>query len=683
MADFTKFQQPVANQIADMAKTELFVVDITGDEVWDAYLNAFPAGTNEIFRVRNEHDCSTDKNFIRNMGNVVSFSDGKLRTIWDVETIEPYATVTAVLSALVRSKAVKGVFRTKMPSYGNEKSRATIDGTLYNFQHFYTKLPSKYVVSDAPTVCGKINTAAQVFERGLEELAQSAIETVLDLIADKALYRGDEHKPALTEFLALKDKYRKINDPVARSAFVWEHVNSKAARFRNTVIGTLVQDLTDGMELEKAVKRFEDKVAPQNYKRPKALITQKMVEQAADKLRELGMEDAVNRRYARIEDVSINDVLFVDNTVQPLMKDGIEGLLAGSVKKKTVNIETAQPIGIESFMSDVVPNSKKIDLMVDNRHAGNFMSVTAPQDADTGGLFQWDNDFAWSYEGDIADSDMRQAVAAAGGRVDGVFRFTHSWNHEKRNASLMDLHVFMPGNGVRADNSTNERYGNDHRVGWNHRKHHASGGVQDVDYTAAAPSGYIPVENITFPSIDKMPDGEYVCKVHNWSFRPPTNGGFRAEIEFQGQVFEYEYDAVMKNHEWVTVAVVTLKKGVFTIEHHLPTTSAQVEKWGVTTNTLVPVDTMMMSPNHWGESEVGNKHWFFILKGCENPAETRGIYNEFLNTELAPHRKVFEVLGSKTKCAHAPAQLSGVGFSSTRREKATVVADGRAYEIMF
>jgi hypothetical protein len=101
----------------------------------------------------------------------------------------------------------------------------------------------------------------------------------------------------------------------------------------------------------------------------------------------------------------------------------------------------------------------------------------------------------------------------------------------------------------------------------------------------------------------------------------------------------------------------------------------------------VPVDTLLASPNHWGGQAVGNKHWFFILKGCKNPEPARGIYNEFLRSDLEPHRKVFEALGAKTKCEPTNDQLSGIGFSSTRSDEATVVVKGRsrikAYNIKF
>ncbi len=90
--------------------------------------------------------------------------------------------------------------------------------------------------------------------------------------------------------------------------------------------------------------------------------------------------------------------------------------------------------------------------------------------------------------------------------------------------------------------------------------------------------------------------------------------------------------------------------------------------WGITTEQFVPVSTVMYSPNYFDGNEVGNRHYFFMLKGCVNDQPTRGIYNEFLRGDLQPHRKVFEVLGDRTKCEPTPDQLSGLGFSSTVRD---------------
>ena len=93
---------------------------------------------------------------------------------------------------------------------------------------------------------------------------------------------------------------------------------------------------------------------------------------------------------------------------------------------------------------------------------------------------------------------------------------------------------------------------------------------------------------------------------------------------------------------------------------------------GYQTEQFIKVNTVMYSPNHWDGQAVGNKHWFFVLDGCRNDEPTRGIYNEYLKGELDKHRKVFEVLGSKTMCQPTDDQLSGLGFSSTRGDSVIV-----------
>lgn len=53
----------------------LFEVEVDKDEMWNAYLNGYPEGSNKIFRERRENDYSACKNFIRNIGNVVVIED--------------------------------------------------------------------------------------------------------------------------------------------------------------------------------------------------------------------------------------------------------------------------------------------------------------------------------------------------------------------------------------------------------------------------------------------------------------------------------------------------------------------------------------------------------------------------------------------------------------------------------
>lgn len=687
MADFAPFALAVHKRFNQISKHELFVVgELGNNRAFEAhYLASFPEGTNPVYITNTEHDCSCCKNFIRNLGNAVAIVDGKVLTVWDdcSKLEHPYNVVGEAMRAFVLSQPVTALFRPTEPKYGAEQSLQATGSGVKKWKHFHGVVDKRHMVKDVGTVRGDYDAAVQVFRRGLVELTGESVATVMELIQDKALYRGEEHLAMVNAFYTLWSRYRL--DGVSKELYVWEHAKAFGAAIRNTVIGTLLIDLSAGVDVETAVKSFEAKVAPANYKRPKALITPRMVEDAMKTIRELDLEPSLERRFAKISDISVNNVLWVDASAQAKMKGGIEGLLM-SAAAGTPKVDKAEDIKIDDFMSRILPGARGIELLVKNQHRGNFVSLTAPVHTDTARLFKWHNDFAWSYHGNIADSELRRSVAERGGRVDGVFRFSHSWNYGKRNASLMDLHVFMPGSTKKFTGQPNDEYGNHNRVGWNHRKGPANG-VQDVDYTAEAPVGYVPVENITFPTLEHMPEGQYECAIHNWKHRTPTEGGFRAEIEFGGQVFEYEFERPLKNKEWVRVATVTLRAGQFSIEHHLPTQASSQSVWSIDTEKFAKVDTLMFSPNYWDGQGVGNKHFLFMLEGCQNPEPTRGIYNEFLSSDLDKHRRVFEVLGDKTKCQPVPDQLSGLGFSSTRGDTVTVRVKShsatRMYNVQF
>lgn len=683
MSNFKPFAAAFAKQWDSMSANELYRVDVGGDALVDLYLASFPEGTNPIFRTRTEHDGSYDKNVIRRIGNVVSIKNGELTSVWDMPGLEyPYDVVAAALSKRVKEGAVRSLFRIDEHNLGHIETYETLDnGTVLTWNHFYAAIASRHYSKTVEQTIGEPNTTATMFKRGLETLKPEAFELALDLIDSKAVYRGEEFRKNVAEFAKIQKAYLEMNER-DRNIYIWNNIGFPYARLRNTAIGTLLIDLSEGEKsLEDACHAYGHKM--DGYKRPTAVITQGMVKQAMAKIQELDLEPSLERRHARLSDVNVNDVLWVSNAAQAKMKGGLESLLAGEVARPKVKEEQAEDISIADFMGQILPHARTLDVLFKNRLQKNLMSVTAPVHSNVTPLFKWGNDFAWSYKGNIADSEMRAAVQARGGSVSGVFRFTHQWNYGKRNASLMDLHVFMPGWNGHSDQTCHDSYGNEQRVGWNHRNHRASGGIQDVDYTEAAPVGYVPVENITFPDLAKMPDGQYICKIHNWSLRNPTEGGFRAEIEFGGTIYEYEVDRPLKQKEWVKVATVTKRGDTFTIEHHLPCGQASQDVWGLKTEGFVPVSTVMLSPNYWGESETGNKHWFFLLDGARNDEPTRGIYNEFLRNDLSQYGKVFEVLGAKTKCEPVDEQLSGLGFSSTKSDSVVVRVGGQKFNKLF
>lgn len=659
MSNFKIFAKQVNSRLTALQKNEMYATDVDSDELWSVYLSAFPADSDPIYKTNTTHTCSCCRNFVKNLGSAVAIIDGKIQTVWDnFDSLPyPYNIVSEAMSDYLKTKKVVSLYRSSEPQYGAEITRQQIeDGSFINWNHFYGKVDSKHFTKTPGAACGQFNTSLDVFIRGLNEITLESLDTVLDLIQSNNLYRGQEFKTKVSSFRDIKVKYDKIKFESEKRIFAITSMHQNISHFKNEVIGTLVYDLSTGVDIETAVKMFESKVAPANYKRPTALITPKMVESAMETIKDLDLEDALQRRFAVIEDVSVNNVLWVDNETKSKMKGGLEDLLMGSVKKTKVKEDAAVEMSIDEFVKDILPKASSVELLVKNSHATNFVSLTAPVHSDVARLFKWNNDFAWSYNGDIADSDIKAKVKKAGGNIDAKFRISLSWF----NYDDLDLYVDTPKE----------------KIYYCHKISRIHNGGLDVDMNAGGRhESRTPVENV---SINTIPDGDYVISVNQYSRQETCDVGFVIEIECGNQIQQFTYEKSVTGA--IKVATVTMKNGsIAGVKLNNSSVTAEgVSKdiWNIETESLVKVNTIMNSPNYWDDNAVGNKHWFFILEGCNNPEETRGIYNEFLRGDLEAHRKVFEVLGNKTKCPVAEKQLSGLGFSSTQKNSCTFVVKG-------
>jgi len=279
--EFKTFANTIEAQFNNMAKGELYTVSLGADQCWENYQAAFPAGTNEIYMERRAYDCQTCRQFIRNIANVVSIVDGKLVTIWDVVAEGYYQTVADTMAALVKATPIKTIFLKNENQYGVGKSyQALPNGEQKTWNHYHATIPAKfYKPGDVASLRGKVEQTMQVFRRGLNELTPEAISTTLELIGQNSLYRGTEFKPGIEDFQRLQTIYRSL--PAAKQeVYAWANIKKPGARIRNSAIGTLLQDLSEGVELTRAVKSFEAKVAPANYKRTSALVTPGMIKTA-------------------------------------------------------------------------------------------------------------------------------------------------------------------------------------------------------------------------------------------------------------------------------------------------------------------------------------------------------------------------------------------------------------------
>ena len=679
MLNFSEIKNPMAKHINKMMKENdfLYTVDVDKDQLWETYLNTIPPQHNKIYVTRREFDCSACRHFVKQFGDVVAINNGTVTTVWDFKTNnDTWNMVINVVSEFVKQAFIKDIYLTRFNTAGVDFNWDTDeDGNPVKWEHFYTRIDPKFVRNYGDSVAteiGRTRDNRNVFKRSLDELTLDAVETVLELINQDSLYRGAEYKKTLQTFREHKKKYEKLNR-WDKELYAWEYgvkLPESVAKIRNSAIGTLLIDVSNGRELDEAVRAYEHVVAPENYKRSKPIFTQKMLDDAQKTITELGYLDSLQRRYANADDITVNNILFINRDTAKRVQGGNDlfAEMSKDTKKSAKKFSKVEEIGIEDFIQNVLPTASEVSAYVEGKHTQNFMSLIAPVNKDSKTMFKWNNNFSWAYTGNVTDSMLKQNVKAAGGKVDGVLRFSIQWNDlGEWNQNDEDAHCVEP---------------NGFEIFYGRKTDSRTGGNLDVDIIH--PNKGVPaVENITWPDISRMVPGVYRFFVHTFSGRG-GHGGFRAEIEFNGEIHSFDYTQDTRNCENVDVAKVTLdKNGNFSITELLPSNVSSREIWGVQTNDFVPVSVICYSPNYWDEQHGGNKHYFFLLKDCVNPEMPNAWYNEFLNEDLYPaHRKVMEALATKAHVQDCDDQLSGIGFSSTQRNELVVKVKGNTERIM-
>ena len=411
--------------------TRLYTVNVDKDEMWNLYLDSFLPGTNVLFRKRREYDCSCCRHFLKSIGAAVAIKDGTVHTIWEFEAGSPeFQNVCDALDAFVKRNVISDIYVSKFKRVGTAHNYEEINGRSHKWTHMVLDLPDSWVnrsYKSNESIQGEYRDTKNVFKRSLDEISMEAVDTVLELINSNTLYKGEEWKTQLVEFKKYKKEYEKLSDS-QKDLFTWEksaEVDPVIGRIRNHSIGTLLVNISEGMDLDQAVRKYEVIVAPVNYKRVKAIFTKKMLEDAKKTIAELGYMDALQRRFANLDDITVNNILFSKRIV------GADDIFGQMEKEAVVNpkkFSKVEEISAQDFIDKVLPTAREVEAFVENKHASNFVSLISPVNKDAKSMFKWNNPLSWAYSGNITDSDIRKNVKDAGGKVDGVLRFSIQWN---------------------------------------------------------------------------------------------------------------------------------------------------------------------------------------------------------------------------------------------------------------
>lgn len=674
----------------------LFRSTVTGRQLWTAYMAGF--GEDPVFRSPESsvHNCNTCRNFIERYGNIVALDDElRIMTMWGGDVTEEYRESFRLMDDLLKGSDIDCEFVETFNFLNNVPYERTNTGAadfalgvaenhkqyteqeaaqfgvveagrVYTFNHLMVRLPRAFVSftnDSVDAITARKREDKVQLERGLKEIGVDTLLLVQDLIKQGSLLNGDTYLKKVENFAAIAYRYAQIvekNIPGLIDRWLWNMAAKyNNCRFRSELIGTLCTEIAEGKELEKACQDWNKRVDPANYMKAKAPITQQMIDAARQFVTDNGYEQSFTRRCATMEDIKVCDILHAnagDGTVKPVSI--FDGLKPTATRHKPADFKDVPEMGIDEFMRDVLPTATSVEAYLQNRLEKNFVTLTAPAAEGSKPIFKWPNNFGWTYNGDLAGkSEIKEAVKQAGGFVDAYFRFSILWNENGRDICDLDAHAVEPG-GREIDYST--------------YKGHTTplGGMLDIDMIAPRTIG---VENIFWTDPTKLEDGDYRFFIFNFDDGPNTVT--KAEIAIGDEVFQYEIPHRIERSKPVDIATVTIKDGrKAAIKHsdYLKDGSGIVRDiYGLQTCQFHRVSLVCLSPNYW-QSEVGHKHYFFMLDGAKAPKAIRGFHNEFLTADLLDHRKVMEVLGHTMQVESTDGQLSGLGFNATVRDDVVV-----------
>lgn len=680
----------------------LYRVGISGDDLYESYLNSYEV--DPVFRdpESSVHNCNHCRNFIRRYGNIVGIdAEGELITLFHFtsEVSEEYEDTFILMNLLIKKATIQDAFVETYEFLHHEATYESVNesqshyqlGTYKNvkrytkeeaekfgvvkpnetktFHHFALKIPTQFIDKSGnsrSSIEARHRDDKNVFKRAMEELPADTLQLVLDLISQGSLLDAEAHKAKVSSFLTYKKMYDEL--PLdKRDNWCWvTSYKLPIARFKGELIGVLCSELAEGMDLNKACENWNKRVDPANYMKATAPITERQKQEAFRAAQEGGYLDSFNRRHATIEDIKVTEILH-SNTDEKISTVSIfDNVQVKKSQHSRNEFDGIPEVSIDKFMSDLLPGCTSVELYLENKHQGNFVNLTTAIDQSSKNIFKWNNLYSWTYKGNLAGvSRIKEAVKSQGGGVTGDLRFSIMWSEGNSiDNSDLDAHCYLP-------NMSSIFYAS----------RNIGGGVLDIDITGPRyhkSNGKDVVENITFVNRGRMDDGDYLFLVHG--FNVSNSQGFKAEIEFDGEIYSYEYTDSVKYNESIKVAKVTKdSKGNFTIKHLLPLASGSSVSRKINnldTNQFHKVNLMCLSPNHWGENEVGNRHYFFMLENCRTDESIRTFHNENLNSEVAEQRKVLEVLALTSMVKPDGKQLAGLGFNATVRDSVVVKLSG-------
>lgn len=618
----------------------LFTTDVQED-LFEVFLN------NIEEEARGHYTCRECAKFVNRFGGLVAIKEkGKvIPVMWDDKNVPSYfANAVKELKKVVSKATVTGVFLSSEKTLGQPKTG--------KWHHMNVSLAKDMIFKDVvKTADQKMAQRLEDFKDLLRSLGDYSIETTntaLEILNSDILYRSDKVLGAAQWFKKVQEEFESVKVVKAKKNVVWKAVATAPVKYpqvRSSMIGTLLDDIEEGLDFASISTRFKSKMS--TYMIAQSAPSDGNVQQAEKLVKQLGIENSLIREYAKIEDIP--EFVWKDKKHEAKVpKKESSGIFGNIVTKQKVQVQPSLQMTMptntmtwKKFEETVLGSAEKVEVFIDNDN--RLMAIVNAYDKESPNILQWDNSFSWYYHGGI-DGEMKKRIENAGGRYsNNEIRCSLIWD----GYTDLDLHCITP---------------NGSHLYWQSKKDFRSGGHLDIDANGIDGKTLTPVENVRWA--DNAPEGNYRFYVDNFSQDGPGETSFKVELEINGTI--YTKTGSLRHKGKVDVFNFRYYKGQQPNIQSEGVSSSQ--DWNIPLNAFVEVKGIVNSPNMWGDKKVTNAghHIFFLVDGCKDLSEGkgRGFFVESLKPEFHEIRKTLQAYTANTPIYGVEeASACGVGHS--------------------
>ena len=332
--------------------------------MYKEYLNYF---SDEI---RQYYTCNTCAHFFKRFANIVYIENGELHSLyWDENLVEDeyFKNMVQNFRIKVESSRILSPFVNKpdartMESDGREVYFYGFPITG-NYDHIHMRLvvdgikfPDKYI---------SFESARDYFSRMIHLLYHKWNKNIIDtaiILAKSGDLNNKDILHTLESFKEIKNEVFTYSN-IQFWNLIYEHIDL-LDHFTNSVEGSLLDDIKNNLPLEDVVDRFNKKMDPVNYKRPKSLPASTNVEQAGKIITELGLVDSLKRKLCPLDECKTFIWKEPDKQEVQLEKEGVFSSVKTKDKvddetKKYISLKFKE-ISLTSFIKNVLPEAKEI-----------------------------------------------------------------------------------------------------------------------------------------------------------------------------------------------------------------------------------------------------------------------------------------------------------------------------------